>query len=56
MRLARALRPLRLMKRNAGMKMLIDALIGTLYPVALLGAGGRDHDRGYGLWTSGMVE
>ena len=33
MRLARALRPLRLMKRNAGMKLLIDALIGTLYPV-----------------------
>jgi hypothetical protein len=33
MRLARALRPLRLVKRNAGMKMLIDALVGTLYPV-----------------------
>ena len=37
MRLARALRPLRLMKRNAGMKMLIDALIGTLYPVVYVG-------------------
>jgi hypothetical protein len=33
MRLTRALRPLRLMKRNAGMKLLVDALIGTLYPL-----------------------
>ena len=33
LRLVRALRPLRLMKRNAGMKLLIDALIGTLFPV-----------------------
>jgi len=32
-RLARALRPLRLMKRNVGMRIIIDALIGTLAPV-----------------------
>ncbi|EKX53939.1 hypothetical protein GUITHDRAFT_132377 [Guillardia theta CCMP2712] len=32
-RLGRALRPLRLMKRNIGMRILIDALIGTLAPV-----------------------
>eukprot|EP00960_Hanusia_phi_P073242 767965-Hanusia_phi.AAC.4 len=32
-RLGRALRPLRLMKRNVGMRILIDALIGTLAPV-----------------------
>lgn len=33
-RLARALRPLRLMKRNQGMRVVIDALISTLAPVA----------------------
>ena len=32
-RLARALRPLRLMKRNKGMRVVIDALISTLAPV-----------------------
>eukprot|EP00961_Rhodomonas_salina_P116270 1564820-Rhodomonas_salina.1 len=32
MRLARALRPLRLMKRNQGMRIVIDALISTLAP------------------------
>eukprot|EP00283_Hemiselmis_rufescens_P000787 CAMPEP_0173470682 /NCGR_PEP_ID=MMETSP1357-20121228/78005_1 /TAXON_ID=77926 /ORGANISM="Hemiselmis rufescens, Strain PCC563" /LENGTH=1276 /DNA_ID=CAMNT_0014438967 /DNA_START=139 /DNA_END=3966 /DNA_ORIENTATION=+ len=32
-RLARALRPLRLMKRNEGMRVIIDALIGTMGPV-----------------------
>jgi hypothetical protein len=34
LRLGRALRPLRLMKRNESMRVVIDALIGTLYPVA----------------------
>eukprot|EP00283_Hemiselmis_rufescens_P001020 CAMPEP_0173470360 /NCGR_PEP_ID=MMETSP1357-20121228/77838_1 /TAXON_ID=77926 /ORGANISM="Hemiselmis rufescens, Strain PCC563" /LENGTH=1141 /DNA_ID=CAMNT_0014438635 /DNA_START=15 /DNA_END=3438 /DNA_ORIENTATION=+ len=33
-RLARALRPLRLMKRNESMRVIIDALIATLAPVA----------------------
>lgn len=33
-RLARALRPLRLMKRNVGMRIVIDALICTMKPVA----------------------
>ena len=33
LRLARALRPLRLMKRNETMRVVIDALIGTLRPV-----------------------
>ena len=33
LRLARALRPLRLMKRNERMRAVIDALIGTLRPV-----------------------
>lgn len=33
MRLTRCLRPLRLLKRNVGMKLLVDALIGTLYPM-----------------------
>lgn len=32
-RMGRALRPLRLMKRNQGMRIIIDALIGTLRPV-----------------------
>lgn len=34
LRLGRALRPLRLMKRNESMRAVIDALIGTLRPVA----------------------
>jgi len=33
LRLARALRPLRLMKRNETMRVVIDALMGTLRPV-----------------------
>jgi hypothetical protein len=34
LRLGRALRPLRLMKRNESMRAILDALIGTLRPVA----------------------
>lgn len=33
-RLARSLRPLRLMKRNAGMRVVIDALLCTMIPVS----------------------
>mmetsp|Transcript_3722 Transcript_3722/g.9015 ORF Transcript_3722/g.9015 Transcript_3722/m.9015 type:complete len:2275 (-) Transcript_3722:103-6927(-) len=33
-RLARSLRPLRLMKRNAGMRVVIDALLSTMIPVS----------------------
>jgi hypothetical protein len=36
LRLARALRPLRLLKRNESMRLLVDALFGTIYPMTYL--------------------
>jgi len=44
MRLTRALRPLRLMKRNVGMKVLFDALLSALYPSAYVAL--------FALWTT----
>lgn len=36
LRLGRALRPLRLIKRNQGMRLMVDALISTWRPVTMI--------------------